>query len=283
MGRQLFGSYGTTRKFFGGILHGTCTLKAAVNSMEKEQKCALVVGASSGIGEALARRLGRAGYRVALVARREAELMRIINEINTAAGSEVAFAFPHDVSLVDETPALFEKIFDTLGGLTHVYYAAGVMPLVELDEYNFEKDRQMVEINLLACIAWLNCAADLFNRLKTGVIVGVGSIAGDRGRKGQPVYNTTKGAQAIYLESLRNRLAVHDDVRVVTIKPGYVESGMTMGMGNLLWMISADEAARRIIIAAEKSRGTAYVPRRWRVVSWVLRSIPSCIFKRLEV
>lgn len=251
--------------------------------MELKDKCALVVGASSGIGEALARRLGRAGYRVALVARREEELRKTAAWINEQAGTETAFVFAHDVRNLDETPALFERIFETLGGLTHVYYAAGIMPLVQPDEYNFEKDRMMVEINLLGCMAWLNCAADLFNRLKRGVIVGVGSIAGDRGRKGQPAYNTSKGAQAIYLESLRNRLAVHDQVRVVTIKPGYVESGMTAGMGNLLWMISSDEAARRIMAAGDKSRGTVYVPRRWRFVSWVLRSIPSFIFKRLEV
>lgn len=251
--------------------------------MNLKDKCALVIGASSGIGEALARRLGRAGYRVALVARREEELRKTADKINEHAGAETAFVFPHDVRNVDEVPALFEKIFETLGGLTHVYYNAGVMPEVEPDEYNFEKDRAMVEINLLGTIAWLNCAADFFNRLKSGVIVGVGSIAGDRGRKSQPVYNTTKGAQAIYLEALRNRLAAHENVRVVTIKPGYVESKMTAGKGNLLWMISADEAARRILEAGERSRGTVYVPRRWRVVSWVLRAIPSFIFKRLEV
>lgn len=251
--------------------------------MNLRDKCALVVGASSGIGEALARRLGRAGYRVALVARREDELRKTADLINGAAGAETAFVFPHDVSHVDDVPALFEKIFETLGGLTHVYYVAGVMPDVAVDEYNFEKDRLMVEVNLLGTIAWLNCAADLFNRLKSGVIIGVGSIAGDRGRKGQPVYNTTKGAQAIYLEALRNRLAVHDKVRVVTIKPGYVETAMMGGKRNLLWMISADEAARRVMDAGDRSRGTVYVPRRWRLVSWVLRAMPSFIFKRLEV
>lgn len=251
--------------------------------MNLREKCALVIGASSGIGEALARQLGRAGFRVALVARREDELRKTADHINGAAGTETAFVFPHDVSHVDEVPALFERIFETLGGLTHVYYVAGVMPEVAVDEYNFEKDRQMVEVNLLGTIAWLNCAADLFNRLKSGVIIGVGSIAGDRGRKGQPVYNTTKGAQAIYLEALRNRLAVHDNVRVVTIKPGYVETPMMGGKRNLLWMISADEAARRVMAAGNRSRGTVYVPRRWRFVSWVLRAMPSFIFKRLEI
>ncbi len=251
--------------------------------MKLREKCAIVVGASSGIGEGLARRLGRAGFRVALIARREDELRAAADAINSAAGEVRAFVFPHDVRNIDEIPGLFERAFETLGGLTHIYYATGVMPKVEPQEYNFDKDRLMVEVNLLGCIAWLNCAADLFNRLKSGVIVGVGSIAGDRGRKGQPVYNTSKGAQAIYLEALRNRLAVHENVRVVTIKPGYVESSMTAGQGNLLWMISADEAARRIILAGEKSRGTVYVPRRWRVVSWVLRAMPSFIFKKLEV
>ena len=252
--------------------------------MELNQKCALVIGASSGIGEGLARRLGREGYRVALLARREDRLNEIAAKINELAGTETAFVFPHDVRNFDEIPALFEKVFETLGGLTHVFYATGIMPLVEKDEYNFEKDRSMVEINLLGCMAWLNCTADLFNRLKTGVIVGVGSIAGDRGRKGQPAYNTSKGAQAIYLESLRNRLAIHDDVRVITIKPGYVESELTASLGgDLLWMISSDEAARRILKVAETSRGTAYVPKRWRIASWIIRCMPSFIFKRLEV
>lgn len=266
--------------------------------MELREKTALVVGASSGIGRAVARELGGRGYRVALVARRVEPTQAVADAINAesglgggsppgsngdpAAGAR-AFVFAHDVRHTEEVPQLFEQIFETLGGLTDVYYVAGTMPKVAPDEYNTEKDRQMIEVNFLGCVAWLNAAADLFHRLKRGTIVGVGSIAGDRGRKGQPGYNASKGAQAIYLESLRNRLAVHRGVRVVTIKPGYVETEMLAGMGNLLWMISAEEAARRMVDAGERSRGTVYVPRRWRVVSWVLRAIPSFIFKKLEV
>lgn len=255
--------------------------------MELKQKTALVVGASSGIGRAVTRELGGRGYRVALVARRVEPMQAVADAINAGSGHAAAapraFVFAHDVRNIGEVPQLFEQIFETLGGLTDVYYVAGTMPKVALDEYNTEKDRQMIEVNFLGCVAWLNAAADLFHRLKRGTIVGVGSIAGDRGRKGQPGYNASKGAQAIYLESLRNRLAVHSDVRVVTIKPGYVETEMLAGMGNLLWMISAEEAARRMVDAGERSRGTVYVPRRWRVVSWVLRAIPSFIFKKLEV
>lgn len=247
-----------------------------------QNRCALIIGASSGIGEALARRLGRKGFKVALVARREEELRRLAEGINQRAEVELAYTLPHSVTDFAAVPALFEQAITAMGGLTHVFYVAGAMPKVAADEYTFAKDQQMVEVNLLGMIAWLNEAAQFFSRLKTGVIIGVGSIAGDRGRKGNPVYNTTKGAQAIYLEALRNRLAAHD-VRVVTIKPGFVETAMTAGMGKLLWMISAEEAARRIADAAEHSQGTVYVPRRWRYVSLIISSIPSFIFRKLDI
>ena len=250
--------------------------------MKLREKCALVIGASSGMGAATARRLARRGYRVALVARREEELGEIVDQINKRAGAEVALAFPHDVTDFDAVPGLFDAAIDKLGGLSLVVYAAGAMPKVEPDEYSFEKDRIMVEVNLLGMIAWLNQAADFFARIQSGTIVGIGSIAGDRGRSGQPVYNTTKGAQAIYLEALRNRLA-NFNVRVVTIKPGFVDTAMTRGMGNLLWMISADEAARQIVQAAHRSRGTVYVPRRWGLISWIIIHMPSFIFRRLGI
>ncbi|MEI7633254.1 MAG: SDR family NAD(P)-dependent oxidoreductase [bacterium] len=246
-------------------------------------KCAIVVGASSGIGEAAAVQLARRGYRVALVARREHELRKIAERINSRspAGEERALVFAHDVTHFNEVPELFDRIAQSLGGLTLVVYAAGVMPRVEPEEYDFSKDLKMVEVNLLGMIAWLNEAAQLFTRLQAGTIVGIGSIAGDRGRKGQPVYNTSKGAQAIYLETLRNRLAKHN-VRVVTIKPGYIDTLMTRGMGNLLWMISAEEAGRLVANAAETARATVYVPARWRIVAWLLVHIPSFIFRRLD-
>jgi len=250
--------------------------------MHLNEKCALIIGASSGIGASLARRLGRAGYRLALVARRESELQTLTNEINERAHATVAFPFVHDVTQYEEIPDLLDKIFESLGGLTHVYYAAGILKTFGASEYNFDKNRQMVEINLLGMMAWLDNVAPLFQRLKQGVIVGVGSVAGDRGRKGNPGYNTSKGAQAIYLEALRNRLDAYN-VRVITIKPGFVETPMTAGMGSLPLMITADEAARLILIAAEKSRGTVYVPLRWKFIMWIIRSIPSAIFRKLEI
>lgn len=243
---------------------------------------ALVVGASSGIGEALARRLATDGARVALVARRESELRRIMDEINEAAGEERAIAVAHDVKSVDEAPGLVQEIARRLGGLDLVVYAAGAMPAVAADEFDTDKDREMLEVNLLGAMAWLNPVAERMARLGRGTIVGIGSVAGDRGRAPNPGYCTSKAGFHAYLEALRNRLAARG-VKVVTIKPGFVDTAMTRGKEGLFWLISADRAAEIILSKAKRGVVTAYVPARWRLVMTIIRSIPSFIFTRLGI
>lgn len=243
---------------------------------------ALVIGASSGIGEALARRLAADGTRVALVARREAELQRVMDEINASAGENRAVAVAHDVRTAADIPELFQEIARVLGGLDLVIYATGVMVAVGEDEYDTAKDRETMEVNLLGAVAWLNPAADRFARLGRGTIVGIGSVAGDRGRAGNPGYCTSKAALHAYLEALRNRLA-RRGVRVVTIKPGFVDTAMTRGKEGLFWLISADRAAQIILAKARRGVVVAYVPARWRMVMTMIRSIPSFIFSRLGI
>lgn len=251
--------------------------------MKLESKRAIVVGASSGIGAAVARRLARAGWRVALVARRAEQLGEVAEAIARRGSSPEPLVVAHDATDYDAVPALFDRIVDELGGLDTIVYAAGIMPEVAEDEYDFAKDRAMVEVNLLGMIAWTNQAADFFARVRGGVICGIGSVAGDRGRKDRPGYNTSKGAQAIFLEALRNRLAALD-VAVLTVKPGPVSTPMTAHLGNQPFLISADEAARRIVDAIrERRNGTLYVPRRWRYIMAAICAIPSPIFRKLGI
>ncbi len=149
-------------------------------------------------------------------------------------------------------------------------------------EYNFEKDREIIEVNVLGAFAWLNEAANRFERLKSGTIIGISSVAGERGRRGNPAYCTSKAALTTYLESLRNRLSQYG-VRVVTIKPGMVDTAMTRGKPGQLWVISADEAAKRILAYAHIGKNTAYIPSRWRLLMFVLKCMPSFIFRRLPI
>jgi len=237
----------------------------------------VVVGASSGMGEAMARQLARAGADVAIVARREGELTRLSLELPSKLHPYV-----HDVSNVDEVPALFERIERDLGPVDGLIYAAGVMPKLEESEYAFEKDRAMVSVNLLGAMAWMNQAAARFEAAQAGTILGISSIAGERGRRGNPAYCTTKAALTTYLESLRNRCSRYG-VNVVTIKPGFVDTAMTRGMKGLFWLISAEKAAKLALGLARKgTSGVAFVPSRWALVAFIVRSLPSFIFRKLN-
>jgi short-subunit dehydrogenase len=237
----------------------------------------VVVGASSGIGEAIARQLAQAGADVAIVARRQSELERLAGE---RPGKLRPYA--HDVANVDEVPELFERIERELGGIDGLIYAAGVMPKIEESEYAFEKDRAMVTVNLLGAMAWMNQAAARFEAARSGTILGISSIAGERGRRGNPAYCATKGALSTYLESLRNRCSRYG-VNVVTIKPGFVDTAMTRGMKGLFWLISAEKAAKTALALARKGKSAAaFVPSRWALVAFVVRNLPSFIFRKLN-
>jgi decaprenylphospho-beta-D-erythro-pentofuranosid-2-ulose 2-reductase len=242
---------------------------------------ALIIGASSGMGEEIARQLAREGCQVALVARREDELKRIAEELNTG-DTTLARVYAHDVREYECVPALFQQIARELGGLDAVIYAAGVMPRIAEDEYDFAKDQLTVEVNLLGAIAWLNEAAQRFGRARSGCIVGISSVAGERGRKGNPVYAASKAALNTYLEALRNRVG-REGVSVVTVKPGPVDTPMTQGLGKLPLMIPAEKAASAILKAARQGARTVYVPGAWRSIMFVIRHVPSFLFQRQNV
>jgi NAD(P)-dependent dehydrogenase (short-subunit alcohol dehydrogenase family) len=246
---------------------------------------ALVVGASSGLGAALVRRLAREGCHVAALARSGPALEALAREAEgqaeaRAAGGRV-HAHVHDVADTAAAPALFESIVRTLGGLDLLIYTAGIMPPVGRTEYDTAKDLEILQVNFGGLVAWGNQAAQLFRTQRAGAIVGVSSISGNRGRKGNPLYGASKAAMDNWLESLRNRLA-GEGVHVCTIKPGYIATRMTEGMSGLFWVVSADDAAAAVLAAARSGANVRYVLRRWQIVGLALGFIPSFIFRRLN-
>ncbi len=238
----------------------------------------IVVGASSGIGAAVAKELAAAGAKVALLARRQDELNLV-----AASHPEQFTSYMHDASAFDDVPALFERISADMGGVDTLVYAAGVMPTLAEGEYSFDKDRLMIDVNLLGAMAWMNQAAARFEAARSGTIVGISSIAGERGRRGNPGYCTSKAALSTYLESLRNRSSRYG-VNVVTVKPGFIDTAMTKGMKGLLWLISPEQASTAIVAMARKGNSqSGFVPSRWALVAFVIRNIPSFIFRKTNV
>ncbi len=238
----------------------------------------IVVGASSGIGAEIAKEHLKSGNEVCLIARRKEKLDQISNEFPNSKSIVLA----HDVTKFFEVESLFQQIIKELNGLDEIYYASGILERVKIDEFNTQKDISMMNTNTLGAIAWLNEAAKYFQKQGKGKIIGISSIAGDRGRVGNPVYNTSKAAINTYLEALRNRLA-RKGILVLTVKPGFIDTDMVKGMQGLFWVISANKAAKIIINATNKNKECIYVPARWALVAFIIKNIPSFIFKRLNV
>ena len=247
-------------------------------SSKNTVRTAIVVGASSGIGAAIALQLAAEGVRVAILGRRKDRLEELV-------GTDPSHLRPyvHDATCFDSVAPLFDQIVADLGGLDLIVYAAGTMPPVAEGEFSFAKDRSTVEANLLGAMAWLNQAAASFQTARAGTIIGLSSIAGERGRRTKPAYCASKAALTSYLEALRNRLARYG-VNVVTVKPGLVDTEMNRQTGRIFWLISAEQAARGSLRLAHKGNGASgYVPRRWAFVAWLMRILPSWIFRKINL
>lgn len=243
----------------------------------------IVVGASGGIGAAVCRKLAREGYTLALVDRNEKALKALCNELNQKSGERRALYYVHSVTDYDSAPDVLRQMVADLGGLDLFVYVAGVIYYPGPDEYNFAEDLKMVEVNLLGGMAWLAQVAPLFKSMKGGQIVGVSSVAGDRGRVGNPGYNTSKAGFTSYLESLRNRLTRHG-VNVITVKPGMVKTEMLNlpGAPRPMLAVTPGKAADAIWNAIRKRKQVVYVSGIWFWIMLVLRNLPSFIFRRLN-
>ena len=241
----------------------------------------IIIGASDGLGAELARKLAREGYALALLARRQAKLDALCNELNTK--EQLARAYVHDAAEYNKVPDLLRKIVAELGGLDLVIFVAGVnYPPGGIDKFNFENDRKMIEVNLIGAMAWLHPISEMFQSAKAGQIVGIASVAGDRGRVGNPGYNTSKAGLATYLEALRNRLTRHG-VNVLTVKPGFLKTEMLKAaQGSTPFAIEPEKAAADILRAMQKRKQVIYTASIWRWVMLVIRHIPSFIFRRLS-
>lgn len=245
--------------------------------MPKSFATAIVIGASSGLGEAMVKKLAAEGTRVAAVARRQAELERL-----AAACDGKVTAYVHDVRDYDAAPPLFDRMVADLGGKVDLFvYNSGVMPKVEESEYNWDKDRDMLEINLLGAVRWLGLAGAHMEAARGGTLAGISSVAGERGRRANPVYHTTKAGLTTYLESLRNRLHRYG-VSVVTVKPGPVDTPMTQGQ-KLPLLIDVDKAADGALSLMRSGAGEGYVPAVWGPIMWVIRNVPSAIFRKTNI
>jgi short-subunit dehydrogenase len=241
----------------------------------------IIIGASAGLGAELARKLAREGYVLALIARSKDKLDGVCQEINS--GGQFARAYVHDLVEYSKAPDLLRRIVADLGGLDLVVFVAGVnYPPGGMEKYNFDNDRKMIEVNLIGAMAWLHPISEMFQAAGTGQIVGIASVAGDRGRVGNPGYNTSKAGLVTYMEALRNRLT-RKGVHVLTVKPGFLKTEMLKtAQGATPFAIEPSRAADDILRAMKKRRQVIYTAPIWRWIMLAIQHTPSFIFRRLS-
>lgn len=247
----------------------------------RPRRRAILVGSAHGLGAAMARRLAREGYNLALLDRDAESLKQVCAEINAQYGEPLAQPYVHDATKYEEVPDLLRRITADLGGLDLCMYIAGVLAPTTPTTYEFEKDQKMMEVNALGAMAWFNAVAPLFQSARSGQIVGVSSVAGDRGRVGNPGYNASKAALSTYLEALRNRLT-RFGVHVLTVKPGFMDTEMLKSSPRTFWVVSTEQAADDIYKALRTRRQTIYTLGRWGLIMLIIRHIPSFVFRRLS-
>ena len=241
----------------------------------------LIIGATSAIAQAVARRFAADGATLFLVARNQAKLDAVADDLRVRGAPTVDTAVM-DVLAYDQHLAVIQQVFERQGRIDVVLIAHGTLPDQKACEASFEHTQREFEINALSVMSLLTHLANYFEQEKRGTIAVIASVAGDRGRQSNYVYGTAKGAVSLFLQGLRNRLAPAG-VHVLTIKPGFVDTPMTSEFDKGLLWAQPERVARDIQRAIAKKTDVAYVPPFWRYIMLVIGAVPEFIFKRLRL
>ncbi|ELY95102.1 short-chain dehydrogenase/reductase SDR [Natrialba hulunbeirensis JCM 10989] len=254
------------------------TTAPAATDHSAQPRGAIIVGASSGIGAALARELAADGYEVGLTARRTAQLKAVGGELPTKA-----YVATMDVTDTETAREHFFELADAMPSVDLVVISAGVGDANYALEW--ESERQTVDVNVRGFTAIATAAMEYFESRADdssgphGHLVGLSSVAAHFGNGGTQAYNASKAYVSRYLEGLRSRQAGNDaNVTITTIEPGFVDTDLSYGS---FWECSPETAASQIADVIREERDHAYVTRRWRLVAWVLKALPESAVRRL--
>lgn len=239
----------------------------------------LILGATSDIAQSLAVAYARLGHEQTLASRDCQRLQPLADRL--------VREFGHAVNLVEFDALQFDSHGDFYRGLPSVpdivICVFGYLGDHDRALADFDECRRIIESNYVGVVSILNVVAEDMRRRQRGTIIGVGSVAGDRGRRANYLYGSAKAGMAAYLSGLRQRL-LRDGVHVMTVKPGFVRTRMTAGR-DLPARLTAepDQVAADIVRAQRKGRDVVYTLWMWRYVMLIIRSLPETLFKRTNL
>lgn len=245
----------------------------------------LILGATSGIAKALCRVLAEKGHALILAGRSGPALETLAQDIRERYRSEIkTLPFDAEASVLADTLVSESTRLNDGELIEGVVLAYATMPAQLQTEADLGLLERMLQINFVSSVCILQAFANAFAARGSGAILGISSVAGDRGRGSNFHYGSTKAGLSAYLDGLRHRLH-KQGVFVCTIKPGFVATPLTDGIvnPNSPLCASADRAARDILSALAKKKPTVYTLWIWRWIMTIIKHLPEFIFIRTKL
>jgi short-subunit dehydrogenase len=239
----------------------------------------LVLGATSGIAEATCRIWAAQGAQLFLVARNADKLAAVAADLKLRGASYVGTAVA-DLDDTDKHAELLTHAVNSLTGMDIAFLAHGILGDQARGEQEFEQAAQIIYTNFMAPVSLLTWLANYCVQRHAGVIAVLSSVAGERGRKSNYIYASSKAGLTAFLSGLRNRID-REGVTVITIKPGPVNTSMTAHMN--IRKADVNKVASTIVKAIDKRVDTLYVPSIFLPIMFIVRHIPERIFKKLNL
>jgi len=256
------------------------TTASAHPATAMNMKKVVILGATSGIALEVQRQLARQGCELLLVARSPQRLAELQADL-AARGARQVLTYSADLASIQQHAAIFDFARRTFPDFDTVLLAYGSMRNQKDSEASVDVLLEELQVNFVSASAILTLFAADLERRRTGCLAAITSVAGDRGRRSNYVYGSAKGALSLFLQGLRSRLHPAG-VRVITIKPGPVQTPMTDLLPNSTRFADPEEVARDIVRALERrSPDVLYTPKVWRYIMTAVRQIPESIYKRL--
>src|ERR1700749_287098 len=213
-----------------------------------------------------------------LVARNADQLAAVAADLKTRGAAYVGTAVA-DLDDTDKHAELLAHAVNSLTGMDVAYLAHGVLGDQTSAEQDFNTAAQILHTNFIAPVSLLTWLANYCVQRHAGVLAVISSVAGDRGRKSNYLYGSSKAGLSAFLGGLRNRVD-REGVKVLTIKPGPTKTAMTAGMPKSEKFADVDSVAASIVKAVDKGQDHLYVPFQWQPIMFVIRNIPERIFKK---
>ena len=249
--------------------------------MSTSQGNAIVIGASSGIGEAFVKLLAKEGYNVGMAARRGEVMKKIAEEADAnAVIREMDLAKPNEAREIFD--GMVKEMRGEEGKIDLVIITAGVGK--DFSMGNWEVSQWTNEVNVVGFTAIADATVKLFEEQKCGKLVGFGSIAGLRGMGGCPVYCASKGYIVLYLEAVKQYFQCRKmkGVSVTAILPGFVDTPMVADNKAMFWVAPVEKAVRQAYRGIMKKKFYVVVTKRWRMIEWIVRKLPRWVWFKLK-